>query len=46
MSVKYTEDHEWIKVDGDIGTVGISAYAAKQLWMKQNTKSIVKACRG
>ena len=31
MSVKYTEDHEWIKVDGDTGTVGISAYAAKAL---------------
>jgi len=31
MSVKYTEDHEWIKVDGDIGTVGISPYAAGQL---------------
>ena len=31
MSVYFTEDHEWIKVDGDIGTVGISPYAAKQL---------------
>lgn len=31
MSVKYTEDHEWISVDGDIGTVGISPYAAGQL---------------
>jgi len=31
MSVKYTEDHEWIKVDGDTGTVGISPYAATQL---------------
>lgn len=31
MSTKYTEDHEWIKVDGDIGTVGISPYAAGQL---------------
>ena len=31
MSVFFTEDHEWIKVDGDIGTVGISPYAAKQL---------------
>jgi glycine cleavage system H protein len=31
MTLKFTEDHEWIKVDGDIGTVGISAYAAKQL---------------
>ena len=31
MSVYFTEDHEWIKVDGDIGTVGISPYAAGQL---------------
>ncbi len=31
MSVKYTEDHEWIKVDGDTGTVGISPYAANAL---------------
>lgn len=31
MSVKYTEDHEWIKMDGDIATIGISAYATKQL---------------
>jgi len=31
MSVKYTEDHEWIRVDGDIGTVGITPYAAGQL---------------
>jgi len=31
MSTYFTEDHEWIKVDGDTGTVGISAYAAKAL---------------
>lgn len=31
MAVKFTEDHEWIKVEGDTGTVGISAYAAKAL---------------
>eukprot|EP00919_Chromeraceae_sp_WS-2016_P078664 GHVR01186404.1.p2 GENE.GHVR01186404.1~~GHVR01186404.1.p2 ORF type:complete len:124 (+),score=26.71 GHVR01186404.1:555-926(+) len=31
MSVKYTEDHEWVNVDGDTATIGISAYAAKQL---------------
>ena len=31
MSTYFTEDHEWIKVDGDVGTVGISAYAAKAL---------------
>ena len=31
MSTYFTEDHEWIKVDGEVGTVGISAYAAKAL---------------
>jgi glycine cleavage system H protein len=28
---KYTKDHEWIKVDGDTGRVGITDYAQKQL---------------
>lgn len=27
----YTEDHEWVAVDGDIATVGISTYAQEQL---------------
>lgn len=27
----YTQDHEWIDVDGDTGTVGISDYAQGQL---------------
>ena len=31
MSVKYTKDHEWVRVEGDVATVGISAYAAEQL---------------
>jgi glycine cleavage system H protein len=31
MSRYFTEDHEWIDVDGDIGTVGISDYAQGQL---------------
>ena len=31
MSRYFTEDHEWIEVDGDIGTVGISDYAQGQL---------------
>lgn len=31
MSIYYTEDHEWVSLDGDIGTIGISVYAAKQL---------------
>lgn len=31
MTTYYTEDHEWISVDGDTGTVGITKYAAEQL---------------
>jgi len=29
--LRFTEDHEWIRVEGDIGTIGISAYAQEQL---------------
>ena len=29
--MKYTEDHEWLSLDGDIVTVGITEYAAEQL---------------
>ena len=31
MSRYFTEDHEWVDVDGDTGTVGISDYAQGQL---------------
>ena len=31
MSLKYTEDHEWIQVEGDIATVGITAHAQDAL---------------
>ena len=31
MSLKYTEDHEWIKVEGDIATVGITEHAQDSL---------------
>jgi glycine cleavage system H protein len=31
MTTRYTKDHEWVRVDGDIATVGISKYAAEQL---------------
>ena len=31
MTTYFTEDHEWIRVEGDIGTVGITKYAAEQL---------------
>ncbi|WP_420005377.1 glycine cleavage system protein GcvH [Arenibacterium sp. LLYu02] len=29
--MKYTEEHEWLLVEGDIVTVGITAHAAEQL---------------
>ena len=29
--VKYSEEHEWISIEGDIGTVGITNYAQEQL---------------
>jgi glycine cleavage system H protein len=28
---RYTKDHEWVRVDGDVATVGITGYAAEQL---------------
>ena len=29
--LRYTKDHEWVRVAGDVATVGITAYAAEQL---------------
>jgi len=29
--LRYTKDHEWIRVEGDAATIGITAYAADQL---------------
>ena len=31
MTVKYTEDHEWLKIDGDTATVGITVHAQDAL---------------
>ena len=31
MSKLFTQDHEWLAVDGDVATVGITAYAQSQL---------------
>ena len=30
-SVKYSQEHEWIRVEGDVGTIGITSYAQEQL---------------
>jgi glycine cleavage system H protein len=29
--LKYTKDHEWVRVDGDTGTIGITNFAQLQL---------------
>jgi len=29
--LRYTTDHEWVRVEGDVATIGITAYAADQL---------------
>lgn len=31
MSIYFTKEHEWVKVNGNIGTVGISDHAAHEL---------------
>ena len=31
MSIRYTKEHEWIKVDGDVATIGITEHAQQQL---------------
>jgi glycine cleavage system H protein len=29
--LKFTKDHEWIRIDGDVATVGITTHAQEQL---------------
>jgi glycine cleavage system H protein len=29
--LKYTKDHEWVKIEGDIATIGITDFAQKEL---------------
>lgn len=31
MTTHYTKDHEWVTVDGDVATIGITTYAADKL---------------
>ena len=31
VELKYTKDHEWIKIEGNIATVGITAFAQSEL---------------
>ena len=29
--LKYTKDHEWVKIEGDIATIGVTDFAQKEL---------------
>lgn len=29
--LRYTKDHEWVKLDGDVATIGVTDFAANQL---------------
>jgi len=29
--MKFTKDHEWVKIEGDVATIGITQYAAEAL---------------
>jgi len=31
VELKYTKDHEWVKIEGDIATVGITEFAQSEL---------------
>jgi glycine cleavage system H protein len=31
QGLRYSKEHEWVKVDGDIATIGITAFAEEQL---------------
>ena len=31
MTVLYTADHEWLRIEGDVATVGVTDYAQTQL---------------
>ncbi|MBP6671727.1 MAG: glycine cleavage system protein GcvH [Bacteroidetes bacterium] len=30
-NLRYTKDHEWIRIDGNVGTIGITEYAQGEL---------------
>lgn len=29
--MRFTKDHEWVRLEGDVATIGITSYAAEQL---------------
>ena len=35
----YTKDHEWVKIEGDVGTIGITDFAQKQFCLLYTSPS-------
>lgn len=31
QELKYTKDHEWVRIDGDVATIGITEFAQREL---------------
>ncbi len=31
MSMRFTQEHEWVRLEGDIATIGITDFAQKEL---------------
>ena len=31
MNIRYSNEHEWVRLEGDVGTIGITSYAQEQL---------------
>lgn len=31
QELKYTKDHEWVKIEGDVATIGVTEFAQKEL---------------
>ena len=41
QNLKYTNEHEWIRVEGDIAYVGITDYAQEQLAISYSLTSLL-----
>ena len=40
--LKYTNDHEWVKIENDLAIVGITNFAQKELWKKHLLKKLME----
>src|ERR1700761_3672421 len=39
MTTLFTDDHEWLKIDGDVATIGVTDYAQSQLGDVESVKA-------